>query len=84
MSRHASTTSFAAKLKLAQAAKGLTNEELARTAGVQLRLLQRYRSGEVEPSGATLARLCVALDRSAEWFYDEDVVLAADDETAAA
>jgi transcriptional regulator with XRE-family HTH domain len=75
MSRHASTTTFADRLKFAQAAKGLTNEDLAREADVRLRVLQRYRKGEVEPNGAALARLCNALDRPAGWFYDDDVVV---------
>jgi ribosome-binding protein aMBF1 (putative translation factor) len=73
MSRHASTTSFADRLKLAQAQSELTNEELARKADIRLRALQRYRSGQIEPKGQALARLCVALDRPIDWFYDNSV-----------
>lgn len=71
MSRQIATTTFAQQLKSAQSTSGLSNEELARAADVKLRVLQRYRAGDVEPSGATLARLCRVLERPVEWFYDD-------------
>jgi len=75
MTRHATRqvrrSAFARRLAEAQAAAGLTTEELARTIGVGLRLVQRWRAAEGEPSGENLIRLARALGRDAEWFYDE-------------
>lgn len=69
--RQSHASSFAERLKLAQAAKGLTNEDFARAVGVSLRLLQKYRAGTVQPSGATLARICAEVEQPVEWFYAE-------------
>lgn len=69
MSRHASTT-FSDRLKEAQGEEG--NEDFARRAGLRLRDVQRYREGKVEPKGASLARICFATGRPAEFFYPGD------------
>jgi transcriptional regulator with XRE-family HTH domain len=60
---------FADRLKQAQAEAGLKNEDLARVVGVSVRLLQRWRSGDGEPSGPNLAALTRALGREASWFF---------------
>lgn len=41
--------SFAAKLRGLQRERGLTNDELAREAGIGVRLIAKYRNGETEP-----------------------------------
>jgi transcriptional regulator with XRE-family HTH domain len=63
---------FAARLVQAQEEEGLKSEALARAIGAGLRLVQRWRSGEVEPSGRNLVRLARALRRDAAWFYEDD------------
>lgn len=39
--------------------------------GVGLRLVQRWRAGDGEPSGLNLVRLAAALRREPAWFYEE-------------
>lgn len=56
-------------LKLAQAEAGLSNQALATSVGVGLRLLQKWRSGEVEPRYENLVKLASALGREVSWFY---------------
>jgi transcriptional regulator with XRE-family HTH domain len=58
-----------ANLRAAQAESGLSNEALAQKAGVGLRLLQKWRSGEVEPRYESLLKLAPVLDRDVSWFY---------------
>lgn len=69
MSRHSATT-FGVRLKEAQLENGLSTEALARQIDVSLRVVQRWRSGEGEPTGASLARLCLALGKPVEFFYE--------------
>lgn len=38
---------------------------------VSLRIVTRWRTGDSEPSGDYLARLCHALDRPVEFFYPD-------------
>ncbi|HUH75565.1 MAG TPA: helix-turn-helix domain-containing protein [Chitinophagales bacterium] len=42
--------------------KGLSQEELAKTAGLSLRTIQRVENKETEPTGDTLKRIAAALD----------------------
>lgn len=56
--------SFATRLRTAQDAAGLTNEQLARKARLGVRLLQKYRAGEVQPRRPNLERLERALGQS--------------------
>lgn len=42
--------------------KGLSQEELAKTAGLSLRTIQRVENQEAEPTGDTLKRIATALD----------------------
>lgn len=56
--------------------KGMTQEELAESAGLSLRTVQRIENGEVVPRGDTLKRLAVALrvtpDDIIDWQVMED------------
>jgi transcriptional regulator with XRE-family HTH domain len=63
------TSPLAHNLRTAQAAAGLSNEALATRVGVGLRLLQKWRAGDVEPRYENLHKLAVALDRDVAWFY---------------
>lgn len=69
ITRVGTSDGFASRLKRAQADAGLKNEDLARALGVSVRLLQRWRSGRGEPSGANLAALTRVLGRDASWFF---------------
>jgi len=60
---------FAERLREAQSSSELTNEELAQTVGVSLRLLQRWRAGAGAPNGQNLLALATALSREPGWFY---------------
>lgn len=62
---------FAAKLREAQAAAGIKNEDLASEVGVSVRLLQVWRSGKGAPGAANLAALTVVLERDAAWFFSQ-------------
>ena len=42
--------------------KGLSQEELAKTAGLSLRTIQRVENRETEPTGDTLKRIATALN----------------------
>jgi transcriptional regulator with XRE-family HTH domain len=66
-----------ANLRAAQAQSGLSNEELAQRAGVGLRLLQKWRAGDVEPRYESLLKLADALDREVSWFYEDEKAAAA-------
>jgi transcriptional regulator with XRE-family HTH domain len=59
----------ARNLRIAQTDSGLSNEALAAQVGVGLRLLQKWRAGEVEPRYENLVKLAAALDREVAWFY---------------
>lgn len=48
----------------------MTTEKLARQLNVPLRSVQRWRSGESQPSGAALSRLCLALGKPIDFFYE--------------
>ncbi len=42
--------------------KGLTQDQLADEAGVNIRTIQRIEAGETEPRGHTLSSICKALN----------------------
>jgi transcriptional regulator with XRE-family HTH domain len=63
---------FKGRLVAAQEDANLSTEALARQVGVGLRVAQRWRSGETEPSGRNLVRIAAALDRHPAWFFTED------------
>ena len=50
------------KVKELRKNKGLSQEELAKTAGLSLRTIQRVENRETEPTGDTLKRIATALD----------------------
>jgi len=67
---------LAKKIKELRTRKGFSQDELADTAGVNLRTVQRIESGETEPRGDTLKRLAGALgvtsDELIDWAEQED------------
>lgn len=64
------------RIRLAQAAKGLTTEELAREVGISLRLVQKHRAGDNAPGFDNLAKYGRALDKPIGWFFGEAEVAA--------
>jgi transcriptional regulator with XRE-family HTH domain len=52
--------------------KGLSQEELAESAGVNLRTIQRIESGENEPHGNTLRSICEILEVQVDEIYSFD------------
>lgn len=52
--------------------KGLTQEQLADSANINLRTLQRIEKNETEPLGNTLKRICNTLDVNLEDLLDYD------------
>lgn len=78
MSRQVNTTSgqdrertgFAARLD--EALSDTTSEAFARRIDVSLRTVQRWRSGDTEPSGSDLVSLALALGRDPSWFYESE------------
>ena len=58
------------KLKEQRKKKGLSQEELAESASVNLRTIQRIENNESEPRGNTLNLICKALDINVEELLD--------------
>ena len=58
------------KIKELRKKKGLSQEELAELASVNLRTIQRIESNESEPRGNTLNLICKVLDINAEDILD--------------
>jgi len=69
-------TDLAKKIKALRTRKGFSQDELAETAQINLRTVQRIESGETEPRGDTLKRLATALNVTADelidWAEQED------------
>jgi transcriptional regulator with XRE-family HTH domain len=67
---------LAKKIKELRTRKGFSQDELAETAQINLRTVQRIESGETEPRGDTLQRLAAALnvtsDELIDWAEQED------------
>lgn len=67
---------LALKIKEWRSRKGLSQEQLADTAQINLRTVQRIEGGEVEPRGDTLKRIANALqitpDELIDWAEQED------------
>lgn len=67
---------LAKKIKELRSRKGLSQDELAITAQLNLRTIQRIESGETAPRGDTLKRLAAALqvtpDELIDWAEEED------------
>jgi transcriptional regulator with XRE-family HTH domain len=67
---------LAKKIKELRTRKGFSQDELAETAQINLRTVQRIESGETEPRGDTLRRLANALnvtsDELIDWAEQED------------
>lgn len=67
---------LAKKIKELRTRKGFSQDELAETAQINLRTVQRIESGETEPRGDTLQRLATALnvtsDELIDWAERED------------
>ncbi|MFC5412144.1 DUF4870 domain-containing protein [Larkinella bovis] len=61
---------LAAKIGSLRRSKGLSQEELADQASINLRTLQRIENGKTEPRGQTLRLLAKALDTPVEEFLD--------------
>lgn len=64
-------SSVAARLREAQAERGITNEQLARDIDVSLRLLQKWRAGDVHPRMHNLVLLSRYFDKPLAWFFTE-------------
>jgi transcriptional regulator with XRE-family HTH domain len=61
------------KLRAMRCAAGLRVEELAARSGLSLSTVNNLEAGRNEnPSARTLQRLCVALDRPAQYFFADD------------
>lgn len=58
------------KIRTVRKKKGLSQEELAESAKVNLRTIQRTENSESEPRGKTLHLICDALDLNAEDILD--------------
>ena len=58
------------KIKELRIKKGLSQEELAENATVNLRTIQRIENDENNPSGKTLRLICKALDVNVESIFD--------------
>ena len=69
-------TDLAKKIKELRIRKGFSQDQLAETAHINLRTVQRIESGETEPRGDTLKRLAMALDVTPDelivWAEQED------------
>jgi transcriptional regulator with XRE-family HTH domain len=63
---------FAARFHEALVARQITSENFAREIDKTLRTVQRWRSGDSEPSGADLVLIASALGRDPSWFYEPD------------
>jgi transcriptional regulator with XRE-family HTH domain len=67
---------LAKKIKELRTRRGFSQDELAETAQINLRTVQRIESGETEPRGDTLQRLAAALnvtsDELIDWAEQED------------
>lgn len=61
----------AARLREAMALTGVTNDELAVRLGVGVRLVQKWRAGDVIPSYANLRALERELGKPVAWFWTE-------------
>lgn len=61
---------IAKKIKELRIKKGLSQEELAENATVNLRTIQRIENDENNPSGKTLRLICKALDVNVESIFD--------------
>jgi transcriptional regulator with XRE-family HTH domain len=75
--KHVTRPQFAEKLRAAQAAKGLTAEQLARQIDRSLRLVQKWRAGDSVPSFGNVVRLSRALDVPIDYFAAEPNEVAA-------
>ncbi|MDT0555047.1 helix-turn-helix domain-containing protein [Patiriisocius hiemis] len=58
------------KIREIRKKKGLSQEELAESAKVNLRTIQRIENNESEPRGKTLTLICEVLDINAEDLFD--------------
>jgi transcriptional regulator with XRE-family HTH domain len=61
---------LAKKIKELRVRKGFSQDELAETAQINLRTVQRIESGETEPRGDTLQRLAAALNVTSDELID--------------
>lgn len=78
MSRQVNTTTSGAAAqgifarRLNEALAGTTSESFARLIDRSLRTVQRWRSGESEPSGSDLVLIARHLRRDPSWFYEPE------------
>lgn len=70
---------LAKKIKELRSRKGISQDELATIAQLNLRTVQRIESGETEPRGDTMKRLANALqvtpDELIDWAEEEDPIM---------
>lgn len=59
-------------LRVAAAAKGLTQQEVAIRLGMSMRAVQKWFLGESVPGGGKLIALARLLDQEPEWFFEEE------------
>jgi DNA-binding transcriptional regulator YiaG len=66
----AARTPFACQLRLAMVARGVTPEQFAREIGASLRLVQKWRSGIVQPRIARQLKIARYFGRSLDSFHE--------------
>ena len=66
------STSFADRLKEAQASARLTNRELALACDVDQRVIARWRKGDVHPNFQNVSKIARATNRPLEFFAEEE------------
>lgn len=60
------------RLREAMAEAGIGPDDLAQRLGVVVRLVQKWRAGDVIPSYANLRALSEELDKPVAWFFSEN------------
>lgn len=64
---------YSSKIKEARKFKGLSQEELAKKAGISVMSIRRYESGERIPNEDTLQKIADAMDEIPDSFYGPDL-----------
>ena len=61
-----------ARIRAAREEQRLSIEALAESLGVHRRTLERWESGEIQPSRRKVSLIALLLDKPVEWFYQEE------------
>lgn len=59
-----------ANIEIARVQAGLTNRVLAGEVGIDVRLLQKHKAGDSQPSAANLLKYARALRKPVGWFFE--------------